>query len=128
MWQTTRRPAIVIAVVTLAVLLTGAAQAPTLKGQFFKANNGTNVIGLDFDSTGALNVTVDGQAFSQSTWQAKADTVTFGAISGAPEGYNCPTSAKYLWSIKDNTIAFTNLNDDCPIRTQSLLQLAWTRG
>ena len=121
------RPGI-LAVLASSFVFIAAAQAPSLKGAFFKANNGQNVIGLDFDSTGALNVTVDGQAFSQSTWQAKADTVTFGTITGAPEGYNCPASAKYLWSIKDNSIAFTRISDDCEIRVQSLTALAWTKG
>lgn len=128
MSQNSPRPFAVVTVFVFAVLLMGAAQAQSLKGKFFKASNGTNVIGLDFDSTGALNVSVDGQAFSQTTWQARADTVTFGTVSGAPEGYNCPASGKYLWSIKDNTITFTVVADDCPIRVQTLPTLAWTRG
>jgi hypothetical protein len=121
------RPFHVIAVFASAVLLIGAAQAPVLKGGFFKANNGTNVIGIDFDTTGALNVTLDGQAFSQSTWQTNADTVTFGPVTG-PEGYGCAAGARYLWSIKDNTASFTRLSDDCEVRIQSLTALAWTRG
>ena len=121
------RPLNVIALFACAVLLIGAAQAPTLKGGFFKANNGTNVIGIDFDTTGALNVTLDGQAFSQSTWQTKADTVTFGPVTG-PEGYACASGARYLWSIKDNTVSFTLISDDCAIRSQSLTALAWTKG
>jgi hypothetical protein len=128
MTHTSQRPGILVAVLASSVVLIAAAQAPSLKGAFFKANNGTNVIGLDFDSTGALNVSVDGQAFSQSTWQAKADTVTFGSVTGAPEGYNCAASAKYLWSIKDSNISFTRIADDCEIRIQSLTGLAWTRG
>ena len=128
MTHTSARPGILVAVLASSVVLIAAAQAPSLKGAFFKANNGTNVIGIDFDSTGALNVSVDGQAFSQSTWQAKADTVTFGAVTGAPEGYNCAASGKYLWSIKDNGISFTRIADDCEIRIQSLTGLAWTRG
>ena len=126
--MTPHRPGFIVAILAFSVALIGAAQAPSLKGTFFKASNGTNVIGLDFDSTGALNVSVDGQAFSQTTWQVKADTVTFGTISGAAEGYNCPAIGKYLWSIKDNTVTFTIVADDCPIRVQSLPTLAWTRG
>ena len=122
------RPLTVIAAFAVAVLLIGAAaQAPTLKGGFFKANNGTNVIGIDFDTTGALNVTLDGQAFSQSTWQLKADTVTFGPVTG-PEGYGCPAGAKYTWSIKENTVTFALVADECEVRRQSLTALAWTRG
>ena len=127
MSHTTRRPVFVIAVLALAVTLIGAAQAPSLKGAFFKASNGTNEIGLDFDSTGALNVSVDGQAFSQGTWRVTADTVDFGPVTG-PEGYGCTDGARYLWSVKDNTITFTRLNDDCPIRSESLTSLVWTRG
>ena len=106
----------------------GAAQAPSLKGVFIKTNNGTNVIGLDFDSTGALNVSVDGQAFLQSTWQAKADTVTFGIISGAPEGYNCAGTGKYVWAIKENLVLFTRIADDCEYRQQAMTGMAWTKG
>ena len=128
MTHNSRRLGLLVAVLASSVVLIAATQAPSLKGAFFKANNGTNVIGLDFDSTGALNVSVDGQAFSQSTWQAKADTVTFGSVTGAPEGYNCAGSARYLWSIKDSSISFTRIADDCEIRIQSLTGLAWTRG
>ena len=122
------RPGMLVAIFAFSVLLIGAAQAPSLKGTFIKANNGENVIGLSFDSTGALNVSVDGQAFLQSTWQAKADTVTFGTISGAPEGYNCAGSGKYLWSIKDQSVSFTRITDECEYRLQSLTGLAWTKG
>ena len=128
MMHTSRRPGMLLAIFAFALALVGAAQAPSLKGAFFKAHNGSNVIGINFDSTGALNVSVDGQAFSQTTWQVKADTVTFGTISGAPEGYNCAGSGKYLWSIKDNSISFTRVTDDCEYRMQSLTGLAWTKG
>ena len=128
MSHTSLRPGYLIAILATSVVLIAAAQAPTLKGAFIKASNGTNVIGLDFDSTGALNVSVDGQAFSQTRWQAKSDTVTFGSISGAPEGYNCAASGKYVWSVKDNTVSFTRIADDCEYRWQSLTGLAWTKG
>ena len=128
MSHTSRRPGILVAVFAFSVLLMGAAQAPSLKGVFIKANNGTNVIGLDFDSTGALNVSVDGQAFLQSTWQAKADTVTFGIISGAPDGYNCAGTGKYVWSIKDNLVLFTRIADDCEYRQQAMTAMSWTKG
>ena len=128
MTHTSRRPGILVAVFALSVVLMGATQSNSLKGVFIKANNGENVIGLAFDSTGALYVSVDGQAFLQSTWQTGADTVTFGAISGAPEGYNCAGSGKYLWSIKDNNVSFTRLTDDCEYRVQSLIGMAWTKG
>jgi hypothetical protein len=128
MTHSSRRPGLLVAIFAFSVLLIGATQAGPLKGVFIKANNGTNVIGLDFDSTGALNVSVDGQAFLQSTWQAKADTVTFGTISGAPEGYNCAGTGKYLWSIKENSVVFTRIADDCEYRLQSLTGMAWTKG
>lgn len=128
MTHRSRRRGILLAILAFSVVLIAAAQAPSLKGVFFKANNGTNVIGIDFVSSGAVNVSVDGQAFSQSTWQVRADTVTFGSISGAPEGYNCAASGKYLWSIKDNSISFTRVTDDCEIRIQSLTGLTWTKG
>ena len=123
-----RRPGLLVAIFAASVLSIGATQARSLKGVFIKANNGTNVIGLDFDSTGALNVSVDGQAFLQSTWQAKADTVTFAAISGAPEGYNCAGTGKYLWSIKENSVLFTRIADDCEYRQQAMTGMAWTKG
>jgi hypothetical protein len=128
MTHTPRRPGILVAILVFSVVLIGAAQAPSLRGTFIKASNGTNVIGLDFDSTGALNVSVDGQAFLQTTWQGKADTVTFGVISGAPEGYNCAGTGKYVWSIKDNVVSFTRIADDCEYRMQSMIGLAWTKG
>ena len=128
MTHSPRRPGILVAIFAFSVVLMGAAQAKSLKGVFIKANNGENVIGLAFDSTGALNVTVDGQAFLQSNWQAAADTVTFSPISGAPEGYNCAGSGKYLWSIRDNNVSFTRIADDCEYRLQSLTGMAWTKG
>ena len=128
MTHTPRRPAILVAVFAFSVLLMGATQAPSLKGTFIKTNNGSNVIALDFDSTGALNVSVDGQAFLQSTWRAKADTVTFGIISGAPEGYNCAGTGKYVWAIKENLVLFTRIADDCEYRQQAMTGMAWTKG
>jgi hypothetical protein len=109
------------------LVLTAATQAATLRGGYFKANNGTNEIGIAFDTTGTLNVSVDGQAFGQGTWESKGDTVSFGP-STAPEGYACAGSAKYLWSIAENRVAFTHLADDCEIRVQSLTGLTWTKG
>ena len=128
MTHTNRRRGLLVAIFAFSVLLIGATQAGSLKGVFIRTNNGTNVIGLDFDSTGALNVSVDGQAFLQSTWQARADTVTFGIISGAPEGYNCAGTGKYVWSIKENLVLFTRIADDCEYRQQAMTGMAWTKG
>lgn len=129
MSHTLRRPAALLTTIfAFALALTAATQAASLKGTYFNANNGTNVIGLGFDSTGTLYVDVDGQAFSNTTWETRADTITFGPVTSAPEGYNCASGARYVWSVAENRLAFTIVNDDCEIRLQSLTGLAWTKG
>ena len=128
MSHTLRRPALLTTIFAIALALTAATQAAPLKGTYFTANNGTNVIGLSFDSTGTLYVDVDGQAFSNTTWESRADTVTFGPVTSAPEGYNCASGARYLWSIAEARLTFTLVNDDCEIRLQSLTSLGWTKG
>ena len=122
------RPALAVALLAFAVILTAASQGAKFPTGLYKANNGTNEIALDFDTTGAVNVSVDGQPFSSSTWQAIADTVLFGPVTGAPEGYNCTTNARYLWSFSESRMTFTRLVDDCEVRMQSLTSLAWTKS
>jgi hypothetical protein len=128
MTPTHRRPVILSGILALVVLLGAAAQAPKFPGGTFKANNGSNDIAITFDSSGALNVYVDNQSFSQSTWQVKADTLTFGTVTG-PEGYSCNSSARYLWTFADNRLSFTLVGtDDCSTRRDPVLGLTWTRG
>lgn len=123
-----RRPAILTTILGLVVLLTAATQGQKFPGGVFKTSDGTNTIALDFDSTGALNVYVNNEAFSNGTWQVKADTLTFGKVQG-PEGYSCATEAKYLWSLADNRIQFTPVGtDDCQARHDGLVGMVWTRG
>ena len=122
-----KRSAVMAGLLVLVLAITAATQAAVFKGGYFKATDGTSTIGLDFDTTGAVNVTVDGQAISQSTWTAKADTLTFGPVTG-PEGANCPGSARYLWSIADNRITFTLVADDCQYRSNGLVNLVWMKG
>jgi len=123
-----RRPAVLASIFGLVVMLTAATQGQKFPGGVFKTSDGTVTIALDFDSTGALNVYVDNQAFSNGTWQVKADTLTFGKING-PEGYSCTGEAKYLWSLADDRIQFTLVGaDDCPTRRDGLLGMVWKRG
>ena len=123
-----RRSAVFASIFGLVVMLTAAVQAPKFPGGVFKTSNGTNTIALDFDSTGALNIYVDNQPFTNSTWQAKADTLTFGKMQG-PEGYNCPSEGRYNWAIADNRITFKLIGeDDCQNRRDGLLQMVWTKG
>ena len=123
-----RRPVILSGFLALVILLGAAAETAKFPGGTFKANNGTNDIAITFDSTGALNVYVDNQSFSQGTWLVKADTLTFGTITG-PEGYGCGSSARYLWTFADNRLSFALVGtDDCSTRRDPLLGLTWTRG
>lgn len=121
------RPAVMAGLLVLVLVITAAVQGAAFKGGYFKATDGNSTIGLEFDTTGTINVYVDGQAFSQSKWEARADTLTFGPVTG-PEGYTCAGSANYLWSIADNRITFTVLADDCQYRSQGLTGLVWTKG
>jgi hypothetical protein len=110
------------------LLLTAAAQAPKFPGGLFTANDGTNTIALDFDTSGVVQSYVNNEPLSQGTWQVKADTLTFGVING-PEGYSCASPAKYLWAFADNRLSFTMAgNDDCQVRRDALTGLTWTRG
>jgi hypothetical protein len=112
-----------------AVLVIGVAtQSPTFKGGLFKASDGTTQIGLEFDSVGNINVYVDNQAFSKSSWETKADTMVFGPITGGPPEYNCTGSARYLWSLVENVLKFSLIADDCEVRSTSLVNLTWTKG
>lgn len=112
----------------LVLMLTAATQGQKFPLGIIKASDGTNTIALDFDSTGAVNVYVNNESFSNGSWRVKADTVTFGKVQG-PEGYSCANEAKYLWSLADNRMQFSLVGtDDCQSRRDSLLGLAWTRG
>jgi hypothetical protein len=121
------RAALLAGLVIMVLAITAAAQGGKFTGGYFKANDGTTDIGLDFDTTGALNVYVDGQAFSKSTWEAKSDTVSFGPVTG-PEGYNCTGGARYLWAMTENRLTFSRVSDDCEVRLQALTGLTWTKG
>jgi hypothetical protein len=128
MSSTHRRPVILVGILALVVLLGAAVQTSKFPGGTFKANNGSNDIALTFDSTGALKVFVDNQSFSQGTWQVKADTLTFGTVTG-PEGYSCNSAARYLWKFADTRLSFTLVGtDDCSTRRDPILGLTWTRG
>lgn len=124
-----RRPAILAVVFGLVALLTAATQGPKFPGGVFKTSDGNNTtIALDFDSTGALNVYVNNESFSNGTWSVKADTLTFGKIQG-PEGYACTSEARYLWALADNQITFKLVGqDDCQTRRDGLLGMTWTKG
>jgi hypothetical protein len=127
MTHSRHRSAVLAGLVIMALAISAADQGGKFTGGFFQANNGTNDIGLDFDTTGTLNVYVDGQGFSKSTWEARADTMSFGPVTG-PEGYSCDSGATYLWAITENRLTFTRVTDDCEMRLQSLTGLTWTRG
>jgi hypothetical protein len=124
-----RRPAVLASIFGLVVMLTAATQGQKFPGGVFKTSDGNNTtIALDFDTTGALNVYVNNEAFSKGSWSVKADTLTFGKIDG-PEGYSCTGEGRYLWSLSDNRIQFALVGtDDCPTRRDGLLGMAWTRG
>jgi hypothetical protein len=112
---------------TAALIIGVAAQSPAFKGGYFKATDGTTQIGLEFDSVGSINVYIDNQAFSKSSWETKSDTMVFGPVVG-PEGYNCTDGARYLWALTENVLKFNLLADDCEIRSNALINLTWTRG
>ena len=123
-----RRPTALAGILSLFILVTAAAQTPKFPGGVFRTSDGTNAIAIDFDSTGVLNVYVNNESFSNGTWRANGDTLTFGKIQG-PEGYNCVSEARYRWSLTENRITFATIDpDDCQSRRDSLLGLAWTKG
>lgn len=111
-----------------AVLLGSAVQGKKFPGGLFRTSDGTSSIAVDFDTTGTFTVYVNNEVLSNGKWEAKADTLTIGAISG-PEGYACTSSAKYQWAIDDKTLSFKLIgNDDCASRRDPMLGLVWTRG
>ena len=126
MTSSRKRPLLLAAIFFVVLAVSAIAQGAKFPGGYFTANNGDNDIGLDFDSTGVINVYVDNQAFSKGTWDAKADTMNFGAVEG-PEGYGCPGSARYLWALAENKLSFSLLADDCQVRSQALTALVWTK-
>lgn len=125
MHQMLRLPAFL----TTALFVGALAQSPAFKGGFFKATppDGSAPIGLEFDSSGTINVFVDNQAFSKSSWEIKKDTMLFGPVVG-PEGYGCANGATYLWAFADNVLSFKLLKDDCEVRSNALINLVWNRG
>jgi hypothetical protein len=128
MQSTLRRAASLSGILGLIIVVTAATQGAKFPGGVFKTNDGTNNIALDFDSTGTLNVYVNNESFSHSTWEARADTLTFGNME-APEGYACTSGARYLWVLADNRILFTLVGtDDCQTRRDGLVGLVWTKG
>jgi hypothetical protein len=121
-----QRPLLLTGLVALVLVITAATQGPKFMPLYVTASDGNSVIGLDFDSTGTVNVYVDNQAFSKGTWEAKADTLAFGPVTG-PEGYSCSAGGKYLWSLAENRLTFTLLADDCQVRSEALTGLVWTK-
>jgi len=117
------------AFLTTALVVAALAQSPSFKGGFFKATppDGSAAIGLDFDSSGAIDVYVDNQAFSKGSWEIKKDTMFFGPVTG-PEGYGCANSASYLWALADDVLSFKLLKDDCEVRSNALVNLVWKKG
>jgi hypothetical protein len=115
------------AFLTATLVVTVLAQSPTFKGGYLKATDGDTQIGLELDTTGTVNVYVNNQALSTSTWEVKKDTMVFGPVVG-PEGYSCANSAKYLWSLANDVMKFTMVNDDCEVRSNALINLVWTKG
>jgi hypothetical protein len=123
-----RRPVILAVLFGVIAVLTAATQGQKFPGGVFKTSDGTNTIALDFDSTGALNVYVNNESFSNGTWSVKADTLTFGRVQG-PEGYACASEARYLWALAENQITFKPAGeDDCQTRRDGLLGMIWTKG
>ena len=125
MLHTFRLPAFLTTALIVGVL----AQSPTPKGGYFKATppDGSAPIGLEFDSSGAINVYVGDQAFAKSSWEIRKDTMVFGPVVG-PEGNSCANSASYLWALADNVLSFKLLKDDCEVRSNALINLVWTKG
>jgi hypothetical protein len=125
--RTLRRPVLLTAVFTFVLLFTAATQAKTFPVGVFKANDGTNNISLDFDSTGTITAYINGETFSSGTYSAKADTLTSGPVTG-PEGYACAGSGKYLWSFAENRLTMTLVTDECQVRIDAFTGLVWTKG
>ena len=123
-----KRSAVMAGLLVLFLAITAATQDRRVQGRILQGNRRHHNDRPRLRLARARSMsTVDGQAISQSTWTAKADTLTFGPVTG-PEGYNCAGSAKYLWSIADNRITFTLVADDCQFRSNGLINLVWTKG
>lgn len=123
MLNTLRLPAFLTTALVVAVL----AQSPTFKGGYFKATDGNSTIGIDFDTSGAINVYVDNQPLVTSSWEAKKDTMFFGPVTG-PNEYACANGATYLWALAENVLKFTLVKDDCAARSGPLTNMVWTKG
>jgi len=125
--RTFYRAAIFAALFSLVVLVTAAVQGVKFPVGLFKANDGTNNISLDFDSTGVITAYVNGEMFSTGTYSTKGDTLTSGPVTG-PEGYSCTGSGKYLWSFAENRLTMTTIADECQVRMDAFAGLVWTKG
>ena len=115
------------AFITTALVVGALAQSPTFKGGYYKTTDGTTQIGLEFDTSGTINVFIDNQAFSKSSWEVRKDTMLFGPVDG-PEGYSCANGATYLWALANDVMSFRMVKDDCEVRSNALVNLVWTRG
>ena len=117
------------AFLTTALVIGVLAQSPSPKGGYFKATppDGSPPIGLEFDSSGTINVYVGDQAYGKSSWEIRKDTMVFGPVVGA-DGSGCTNSASYLWALADNVLSFKLLKDDCELRMTPLVNLVWTKG
>jgi hypothetical protein len=115
---------------TTALIVGALAQNPTFKGGYFKATppDGSAPIGLEFDSSGAINVYVGDQAYAKSSWEVRKDTMVFGPVVGPDASGSCANSASYLWALADNVLSFKLLKDDCELRSGPLVNLVWTKG
>ncbi|HEX9564112.1 MAG TPA: hypothetical protein VF981_09080 [Gemmatimonadaceae bacterium] len=109
------------------LVATAFVQARKFPGGTFKAYDGENNIAITFDTTGSFFAYVNGEGFSQGTWESRADTLLVGALE-APEGYGCPAGGRYLWSIAENTFSLKVVNDECQLRLQYFTGLTWTKG
>jgi hypothetical protein len=122
-----RRPVRFFGLITATLIAVAGVQSSKFPGGVFRANDGTNNIALEFDSTGVITAYVNGEGFSRGTYETRADTLTIGPVTG-PEGYSCAGSGRYLWSIAENRLTMTTITDECEVRVQAFTGLAWSKG
>jgi hypothetical protein len=121
------RPATLTGLLLIVLIVTAASQAAKFPIGLFKANDGTNTISLDFDSTGVINAYVNGESFSRGTYQTKADTLISDPVTG-PEGYSCAGTGKYLWTFVESRLTMTLIADDCQVRADAFTGLVWMKS
>jgi hypothetical protein len=121
-----RRSTSLLGLLVTLVAVIGAAQVAKFPTGVFKGNDGTNTISLDFDTTGVVTAYVNAEVFSNSRYEAVADTVKFGPVNG-PEGYSCANAGTYTWKLAENRLSFAMVTDDCAVRSTTLINLIWTR-